>query len=74
MIEKERMIDNLKWEWIDAHTFFHYSTIERILGFLLKLQIIERWIELDAETGKQLLNKLLNELKTSYKFPAEFAL
>jgi len=73
MVEKERMMDNLKWEWLDEHTFFHYFTIEKILGFLLKLQIIERWIKMDAETGKQLLNKLLNELKTSYNFPVEFS-
>lgn len=73
MIEKEKMMDNLKWEWLDEHTFFHYFTIEKIIGFLIKLQIIERWIKLDAETGKQLLNKLLNELKTSYNFPAEFS-
>lgn len=74
MIEKEKMIDTLKWNWLDEHTFFHYFTIEKILGFILKLQITERWIKLDAETGKQLLQKLLNELKTSYTFPAEFSM
>ena len=73
MIEKEKMIDTLKWSWLDEHTFFHYFTIEKILGFLLKLQITERWIKLDSETGKQLLQKLLNELKTGYKFPEEFS-
>ena len=74
MIEKEKMLDTLKWNWLDEHTFFHYFTIEKILGFILKLQITERWIKLDAERGKQLLQKLLNELKTSYKFPAEFSM
>ena len=73
MIEKEKIIDTLKWNWLDEHTFFHYFTIEKILGFVLKLQITERWIKLDTETGKQLLQKLLYELKTSYKFPAEFS-
>ena len=34
----------------------------------------ERWLKLDAKTGEELLNKLINELKTSYEFPAEFSL
>lgn len=73
MLEKEKSIDSIKWDWLEEHTFFHYFTIEKILGFLIKLQIIERWMKLDTETGKQLLQRLLNELKTSYTFPAEFS-
>ena len=72
MLEKEKSIDSIKWDWLDEYTFFHYFTIEKILGFLIKLQIIERWIKLDTETGKQLLQKLLNELETSYTLPEEF--
>lgn len=74
MMEKEKSVDSLKWEWLDEHTFFHSFTIEKILGYILKLQITERWIKLDVNTGKQLLEKLLNELKTSYTFSSEFSL
>jgi hypothetical protein len=74
MLEKEKTIDSIKWDWLDEHTFFFYFTIEKILGFIIKLQIIERWIILDTGTGKQLLKKLLNELKASYTFPTEFSL
>ena len=72
--EKEKAIDKLKWDYLDEFTFFHYFTIEKILSYVIKLLLVERWMKMDIETGKQLLNKLIEELKTSYEFPAEFSL
>jgi len=74
IVEKEKAIDKIKWDYLDEFTFFHYFTIEKIVSFTLKSGIIERWMKLDVETGTSLLNKLINELKTSYKFPAEFSI
>lgn len=73
MLEKEKSVDKIKWDYLDEATFFHYFTIEKILSFVIKLNLTERWLKLDAETGNELLNKLINELKTSYKFPVEFS-
>lgn len=70
--EKEKAIDRIRWDYLDEMTFFHFFTIEKILSFILKMQITERWMKLDKETGKALLEKIINELKTSYKFSAEF--
>lgn len=72
-IEKEKSIDKIKWEYLDEETFFHYFSIEKILSFVIKLSITERWMKLDKETGKELLNKLINDLKISYEFPAEYS-
>jgi len=71
--EKEKAIDKILWTYLDEQTFFHYFTIEKILSYIVKLSIIERWMKLDAETGKALLNKLIEELKLSYTFPEEFS-
>jgi hypothetical protein len=70
---KEKAIDKIKWAYLDEHTFFHYFTIEKIFSYIIKLGIIERWMKLDAKTGKELLNKLIDELKLSYTFPGEFS-
>lgn len=70
--EKEKALDNIKWKFLDEHTFFNYFTIEKILSFVIKLNIVERWIELDDETGKALFTRLINDIKMSYKFPEEF--
>ena len=73
MLEKEKALDRIRWDYLDENTFFHYFTIEKIISFLLKLMITERWMKLDAATGKKLLQRLVNDLKTSYEFPAEFS-
>ncbi|WP_303918018.1 DUF2764 family protein [Draconibacterium sediminis] len=73
-IEKEKAVDKIKWEYLDENTFFHFFTIEKVLAFTIKLLLIERWMKMDKETGKKLLHKLIDELKTNYEFPAEFSL
>lgn len=74
MIEKEKALDKIRWDYLDEHTFFHYFTIEKVLSYLIKLLISERWMALEEETGKQLLDKLIEEIKSSYEFPVEFSL
>ncbi|MCD4745118.1 MAG: DUF2764 domain-containing protein [Bacteroidales bacterium] len=73
-LEKEKGIDNIKWMFLDDHTFFNYFTIEKILSFVIKLGIVERWISLDDETGRKFFEKLLNDLETSYEFSEEFGI
>lgn len=73
-IEKEKEFDKMKWDYLNENTFFHYFTIEKILSFVLKIQICERWIKLDEESGKKLLKRLIDDLKTSYEFSEEFSL
>lgn len=72
--EKEKAIDKILWTYLDEHTVVHYFTIEKILSYIIKLGITERWMKQDAETGKALLNKLIEELKLSYTFPEEFSI
>lgn len=73
-IEREKALDKLRWDYLDERTFFYYFTIEKILSYVIKLNIAERWIRLDKKTGKKLLDKLVNEFKTTYEFPEEFNL
>ncbi|MCK5729681.1 MAG: DUF2764 family protein [Draconibacterium sp.] len=72
--EKEKKIDKILWDYLDEYTFFNYFTIEKILSYIIKLGIIERWMKLDIETGKALLNKLIEDIKLSYTFPEEFSI
>ncbi len=72
--EKEKELDKIRWNYLDENTFFHYFTIEKILSFTVKMLISDRWLKLDADTGKILLKQLIDDLKTSYEFPMEFSL
>jgi hypothetical protein len=68
--EREMALDNLKWEFIDEYTYFNYFTIERILGYIIKTGIIERWKVHDPEKGKDLFEKLIHEMSTEH-LPAD---
>jgi len=65
LIEKEYKIDRMRWAWIDEETFFNYFTIERIVGYLFKLQMMERWMILDEESGGQIFKEIVNNLKNT---------
>lgn len=73
ILERERKLDKIKWTYLDEKSFFHYFDIEKIFTYLLKIEIIERWIKLDKSTGEQMFNELLTELVENYEMPAEFA-
>jgi len=72
IIEREKGIDIEKWNFLDDLTFFHYFTIEKILSFVIKLNILERWFALDVETGSKMFEMLISNLKASYQFSEEF--
>lgn len=74
MLEREKALDLMRWQWIDENTFFNYFTIERLLAFLIQLEITERWLLLDREEGERLFRQLLKNLGKSYELPDEFEL
>tara|TARA_B100000959_G_scaffold182375_1_gene190678 strand:- start:8500 stop:9336 length:837 start_codon:yes stop_codon:yes gene_type:complete len=74
VLEREKGIDQLKWDYLDELTTFKYFSVEVLMSFLIKLGITERWIKLDKETGKTFLNKMVNELRESFVFPEEYVL
>jgi hypothetical protein len=74
MLDREMKLDNHTWQHIDEITFFNYFSIEKVLGFVQKLFIVERWFELDKEKGQQIFNQLLEEIQSNFEFPEEFAI
>ena len=72
LVERERKLDVLKWEWMEDNSFFDYFTVEKLFAFLVKIQIIERWISLDAEAGGEMLRGMIRQLKEEVKVPQEF--
>ena len=72
LVEREKKIDMLKWNWMEDNTFFNYFTIEKIFVFLMKLEMIERWVSLDKEKGNELFRQLIDQLKDEVQIPQEF--
>lgn len=69
--ERERKTDKLRWDWLDENTVFDYFNIEYIFAYLCKLQILERWVSLNAEEGERVFRELISGLKSNVKMPEE---
>ncbi len=74
LLEREKAMDTMIWDFLDDQNTLNYFTIEVILAYIIKLQMVMRWFEMDYETGKEMFKKLLEDLEQSYEFPEEFAL
>jgi hypothetical protein len=70
LLEREKKIDALKWDWLDEHTFFNYFSIERILAYVLRIEMLQRWRVLSVESGSQIFRELLLSMKEGIKINA----
>ncbi|MCC8143447.1 MAG: DUF2764 domain-containing protein [Tannerellaceae bacterium] len=67
LVEREKKLDLLKWEWLDEYTFFKPFDVESVFAYLLKLEMIERWLTLDKETGEQTFREIVGSMKKGSK-------
>ena len=72
LVDREKKLDLLKWNWLEDTTFFHYFSIEKVFVFLNKIDMIERWISLDKEKGHEMFRQLIQQLKDEVQIPEEF--
>ncbi len=71
LLLREKQIDALKWQWLDEHTFFNYFGVEKVLAFVLKSELLERWKPLSMEKGNEIFRELLGNLKEGVNFEEE---
>ncbi len=69
--ERERKIDKFRWDWLEENTVFDYFNIEYVFAYLCKLQILERWVKLNAEEGERIFRELIDNLKSDVTIPEE---
>ncbi|MCQ2147009.1 MAG: DUF2764 domain-containing protein [Bacteroidales bacterium] len=67
ILSREKGIDDLMWNKIGSLVLFDYFNINVILAFIAKIHIINRWYKLDAETGREMFKKLVNEVRGTFK-------
>ena len=73
ILEQERDIAHLKWDYLEDLNTFNYFTIDKILGFLLKLISYERWAMLDPAEGRAIFKQKIESMEYSLEFPKEFS-
>ena len=57
----EQYLDYVRFETIDELNRFNYFSIEQVLGYSLKLEILERWAFLTEARGREKLDKLTSK-------------
>lgn len=62
IVEKERKIDAIRWSEAEEIAVFDFFNINFILSYLVKVNIVARWTLLSPEVGREMLNRLMNEL------------
>lgn len=73
-VDKERMIDSMKWLWLDEYTFLDPFNFEALFAYFCKLKIKERWARLDVVQGKATFENIIENLRGEARVPAEFKL
>lgn len=74
LLEREKKTDLLKWSWIEEKSFHHNFNIENVFAYLLQTEILERWINLNHETGSKVFKDFVDQLRGSFQFPEEYKL
>lgn len=71
LLEREKMIDRIKWDYLDEHSVKYYFSVEVLLTFLIKLKSLERWLSLDPKAGEENFRSLVSSLRNSVNMPAD---
>lgn len=66
LLERERMMDGFLWDAADDLTRMSSFTLDNVLAICAKLCIINRWLTLDEQTGKEMLRRLVGDLRGTY--------
>ena len=67
LITREKGLDDIVWQKADSLSTFHYFDLTAVLAYVTKLHIVDRWLALDDEKGRELFHKLVQEVKGTFK-------
>lgn len=62
LVEKEHKIDLIRWREAAELATFDYFDIDAILSYLVRINIVARWTQLDPTRGREMFDRLVAEL------------
>lgn len=72
LVERERGLDLIIWNFLDEAVTFEYFSIERVISFMLKLMIVERWSKMSSASGRKVFMELIERFRQSFQFEEQF--
>lgn len=67
LIAREKGLDDIVWQKADSLSTFHYFDLTAVLAYVTKLHIVDRWLALDPDQGRELFRKLVQEVRGTFK-------
>ena len=67
LMDREKHIDALRWQWLEDRTLFEVFNIEAVLAYYLKATILHRWDNLTIEEGEKVFRELVADMKKGIK-------
>lgn len=67
LLDREKHIDALRWQWLEDRTLFEVFNIEAVLAYYLKATILHRWDNLTVEQGEQVFRAMVADMKKGIK-------
>lgn len=67
LYERERQLDTVRFAWLEERTRMVDFSLENVLAYYLKLQILCRWQELTREKGEQVFRDIVADFKKGIK-------
>lgn len=67
LLDREKHIDALRWQWLEDRTLFEVFNIEAVLAYYLKASILHRWDNLTVEEGEKVFRDLVADMKKGIK-------
>lgn len=71
-VEKERLIDALRWDWLEEQTFMEPFNVDALFSYIARTEMLERWARLDVEQGRACFTQIIENLRGEAKVPEEF--
>lgn len=62
LVEKEHRIDRIRWQQAVDLAAADYFDVDAILSYLVRINLVARWTQLDEARGRAMLERLLHEL------------
>ncbi len=72
LVERERGLDLLIWDFLDEAVTFEYFSFERVISYMLHLMIVERWSKMSSESGRKVFMEMVERFRKSFQFDEQF--
>lgn len=72
LIEIEKTIEEIRFEWLDESVNYKVFSFKGVVAYAVKLLSAERWSNLTDEKGREVLDSLIDTIKSGITFSDEF--